>query len=272
MDKKLIVCLIVIFSVYYSPLTLAGKDKGKDKGTSCYVSGNPDYKDHKHKGHEHKHPNKHPLGSDKNPYSSLAEVEADEVCQHIHVLYSDTALDGGITLRDGQKLTGEKGKHGKHSQLPIITNSTFATSFGVGVILARDNEVKHLHIKDTQNTSILGEFQIQPFGGKQKLDDILITGANQAGLFDPALGGVNANPSVQLGSIEDIEISIKKSDIGQSNVGSILIYSLGGHADVKITDSNIHDQAQLSENYEQSPGVFILALENSSITASIKNV
>ena len=271
------VFLIVIFSVYYSPLTFAdkGKAKGKDKGESCYVSGNPDYKEHKHNEHEHVQSNKHQLGSNKNPYSSLAEVEADDVCKHIHVLYSDTALDGGITLRDGQKLTGEKGKHGKNSKyikLPIITNSTFATSFGAGVILAKDNEVKHLHFKDTQNSSIVGSFQFQPFGGKQKLDNVLITGANQAGLFDPALGGFNANPSVLLASFEDMDISIKKSDIGQSNVGSIIISSFGGDTDVTIKETNIHDQAQLSENYEQSPGIMIIALENSSITASLKNV
>jgi hypothetical protein len=264
MNKKLISLLIVIFSIYYSPMIFAekGKDKGKDKGTSCYVSGNPEY-------NEHKHQNNHQLGSDKIPYSTLAEVVADGICQHIHVLYSDTALDGGIILRDGQKLTGEKGKDGK---LPIITNSTFATTFGMGVILAKNNEVKNLHFKDTQNSSIFGSFQIQPFEGKLKLDNVIITGANQAGLFNPGLGGVTANPSVLLVSIENIDISIKKSDIGQSNVGSIIIYSQGGHTDVAIKETNIHDQAQLSENHEQSPGITIIAVENSSITASLKKV
>ncbi len=47
------------------------------------------------------------LGSNQNPYGSLADVEADDSCQRINVLYSEVPLDGGIALRDGQRLRGE---------------------------------------------------------------------------------------------------------------------------------------------------------------------
>ena len=35
-----------------------------------------------------------PMGSQSNPYGSLADVEANPDCKKITVLYSDTALDG----------------------------------------------------------------------------------------------------------------------------------------------------------------------------------
>jgi hypothetical protein len=58
-----------------------------------------------------------PQGSRKNPYGSLAAVEADTSCETIIVLYSGEVLDGGISLRDDQVL---KGKKGPNKVLPII--------------------------------------------------------------------------------------------------------------------------------------------------------
>ena len=271
--------IVILLFVYFSPPSLAKQDNER----SCFVIGNPEFNQAKHKP-----------GSHKNPYNSLAEVQADDSCKVIHVLYSDTALDGGIWLRDGQKLLGKEGKHG---ELPIITNTTepalipgypyfveggeydywvhqsLSGPVGIGIILAKDNEIKNIHIEKTQSTSIIGTPHFQPFGGEIKLNNVLITEANQFGLFaiwDPVS---TPSSSVLLASGEDIDITIQNSDIGQSNVPSIIIFTNdSSHGEVTIKNTLVHDQAQLSPYYETSAGISIIATGSSSINASIKNV
>ncbi|QBY04069.1 right-handed parallel beta-helix repeat-containing protein [Thalassotalea sp. HSM 43] len=211
------------------------------------------------------------LGSKNNPYSSLDDVQADTSCDVIHVLYSDTELDGQIILRDGQKIFGKKGKNG---ELPVITNSLtpywFGSLDGIAVVLAKDNKLKNLHFKDTQNTSILGFNLAQPVGGKIDFDNLVVSGANQAGIVNP-LSAVGS-PSLTIISDEDMDVSINNSDIGQANVMSLYVSLENSNGSVQIKDTIIHDQAQLSsDNPEFSPGIFIIASGSSDLAVNIKD-
>ena len=211
-----------------------------------------------------------PLGSRQNPYGSLAAVQADTTCTVITALHSGSALDGGIVLRNGQKLEGKKGPGG---ELPALTNST-AANFGAGVVLARDNQLKHLHIMDTQHSSLLGWVPVTSldFGGDVTIQNVLVTGANQSGAMHPhpdiaALGA--GAPSILLASDTDTDITIKNSEIGEANVGSIEIFQLGGYGNVRISNTTVRDQGQLSEELELSPGIWVSALGDSSMDVAV---
>ncbi len=221
------------------------------KSVSCYVSGDTSGND-----------TKKPLGSAKNPYDSLAAVAANSQCNKIIVLYSGVTLDGGIVLRDGQKLEGEKGPGG---ELPVITNSALPPQ-GYGVVLARNNQLKHLHIRDTQDSGIFGSALLIPpydFGGDVMIQSVLVTGANQSGSFEPLLGA--AYPSIVLVPATDANITIKNSEIGAANVGSIGIFQLAGYGDVRISNTMVRDQGQLSDEFELSPGIWVAAVGDSSM-------
>ena len=102
-------------------------------------------------------------GSKEHPFDSLADVEAasapgDQIV--VLVNQDGIVLDGGITLKDGQRLIGETADGDDDSDsdddetasvLPQITNSS-----GDGVTLADDNEVSNLHILDTDRSGIIG--------------------------------------------------------------------------------------------------------------------
>ncbi|MGI9221917.1 MAG: hypothetical protein ACR2QS_12875, partial [Woeseiaceae bacterium] len=222
--------------------------------TQCYVKGDT----------SQNNPSK-PLGGQQNPYGSLAAVSADTSCDTIVVLHSSVVLDGGITLTNAQNLVGQEGPNG---DLPMITNST-AANLGAGVVLARDNELKQLHIMNTQFSAIFGSFQIAPFdfGGDVTIQNILVTGANQSGTFLPALGA--AAPSIFLADATGANIDIKNSEVGDANVTSIGIYQVAGHGDVRISNTTVRDQGYLSEEYELSPGIAVVAVENSSLDVAI---
>ncbi len=113
-----------------------------DGGVKCYVKGDPS-------GNEAGKP----LGSKKNPYASLADVENVPGCTHIEVLYSPVPLDGGITLRAGQKIRGTPAADGT---LPRITNTMPGRNGGRAIILADRTTVTRLHITNTVRSGIWG--------------------------------------------------------------------------------------------------------------------
>ena len=222
--------------------------------THCYVIG--DSSDNKLS---------HPLGSQQNPYALLADVQANPVCESITVLHSGVALDGGITLRDDQRLEGQKGPGG---ELPIITNSSPANNGGCGVVMARDTRLKRLHIKDTWSAAIAGGFGISAIGGDLTIQDALVTGANTSGTFNP-LWSYWAVASISLAPTEDINITLKNSDIGQANVSSVNIFQVDGQGDIQIRNTVVRDQGQLSENFELSPGIAIYGVGSSPLDVAI---
>ncbi len=93
-------------------------------------------------------------GSKKRPFSTLADAE-----QHswdvLFVLSSPLDLDGGITLKPGQKLVGEEDPTGiavSPTQPTIINTGT--TNGGNGVVVTGDATIKNIFINDTNNSGI----------------------------------------------------------------------------------------------------------------------
>ena len=204
-------------------------------------------------------------GSKHNPYGSLAEVEADEDCNNITVLYSDVALDGGIILKDRQKLDGEEGPDGV---LPVITNTT-GNAGGVGILMAQDNQVKSLHVKDTLSSGILGAALFQPFGGNVSLKQLRVTGANQLGAMVP--DNTMALGSIMLVASRDMKAKLDDIYAGEANVPSVVALQLAGHMDIKINQVTVNHQNQLTQSFEFSPGIYVAPFNDASVDVDVKN-
>ena len=77
----------------------------------------------------------------------------------IYVLQSQGVLDGGIQLKDGQKLIGLGPKVNTangNSARAMLTNTTDARYDGDAVRLAKNNVVENIHIDNTFRSAILG--------------------------------------------------------------------------------------------------------------------
>jgi hypothetical protein len=102
----------------------------------------------------------HPGNGSKNrPFSSLDEVEAASAAgDTIYVLQSQGVLDGGIQLKDGQRLIGLGPKvntANSNSARAMLTNTTTHYD-GDAVRLAKNNLVENLHVDNTRRSAILG--------------------------------------------------------------------------------------------------------------------
>lgn len=196
-----------------------------------------------------------PLGSAKNPYDSLAAVAANAQCNEIIVVYSGVTLDGGITLRPGQKLIGEKGPLGS---LPVITNGS-----GHGIQLATDNTIKHLHVQNAWHSGIAGQDV-----GTLKLQDVTITGAGQSNELTSWIGFDVAYPSVLLSSASDSNVEITHSEFGESNGSSIAYAQFFGHGEIELYRVIIRDQGDLAGAFA-SPGLAVFSVVNSIVDVSV---
>ena len=99
-------------------------------------------------------------GTHSRPFTSLADVEASsEPGDAIHVLPSNFALDGGIHLKDGQRLIGVGAQvtavpeNAAHAQ---ISNSTGGHLSGDAIRLADNNTVENIHVVGAYRGGILG--------------------------------------------------------------------------------------------------------------------
>ena len=103
----------------------------------------------------------HPGNGSKNrPFTSLDQVEAASAPgDTIYVVQTQGVLDGGIQLKDGQKLIGLGPKVNTangNSARAKLTNTTDARYDGDAVRLARNNVVENLHIDNAFRSAILG--------------------------------------------------------------------------------------------------------------------
>ena len=101
---------------------------------------------------------------DKNkPFNSLQQVEAASLPgDTIHILQSpshEDALDGGIQLKDGQKLVGEGPNvlnANPNSARAKLTNTSGARLDGDIVRLAKNNLVQNIHFDNAYRSSVFG--------------------------------------------------------------------------------------------------------------------
>jgi len=116
-------------------------------------------------------------GSKCRPWNSLALAQAGS-WETLVVLSSPIALDGGILLKNGQKLVGEKSPvDGPLSyDQPTITNTDLLSNRGNGVLVQSGSVVvKNLHITNTQTSAINYDNAKDLF-----VKEVLVTGHNQS--------------------------------------------------------------------------------------------
>ena len=209
-----------------------------------------------------------PLGTQNNPYGSLADVEADTSCETIFVLFSEVVLDGGISLDDGQKLQGLKGPGGA---LPVLSNSTDASNDGHGIVLGADNTIIHLHVMNTYNSGVLGGSV-----GRLTIQDSVITGFGQSEILTdlipqlPFFPTLLSPPGILISSAEDADIRIKGNELGKSNSTSVFIRTLDGNARIEIENTEVSDQGHVP-GAGLSPGIAAGAFGDSSMDVKVLN-
>jgi hypothetical protein len=98
-------------------------------------------------------------GSQSRPLATLQEVETrSQPGDTIRVVPSDRPLDGGIQLKDGQRLIGLGNTVTKSTggARPTITNTTNARYEGDAIRLANNNLVQNIHIDGAARSGIFG--------------------------------------------------------------------------------------------------------------------
>ena len=105
-------------------------------------------------------------GSRSRPFATLEQVEAaSQAGDTIRVLPSMRPLDGGIQLKDGQRLTGlgdPVTRATATSARPTITNTAATRYNGDAVRLANNNLVENVHIDGASRSGIFGVNAARP--------------------------------------------------------------------------------------------------------------
>lgn len=125
-------------------------------------------------------------GTKDRPFGSLSQVQNNRNWKTVVIYYSSLPLDGGISLRDGQRIVG------KGLDKPIITNSkNSTTNNGYGIIVENGSVcIKNIHVDSTQNSGINYDAAINI-----TLTDVEVTNANQASLIVPIGNNFNLTGS-----------------------------------------------------------------------------
>src|SRR6267142_345027 len=105
-------------------------------------------------------------GSRSRPFATLEQVEAaSQPGDTIRVLPSMRPLDGGIQLKDSQRLTGlgdPVTRAAASSARPTITNTSATRYNGDAVRLANNNLVENVHIDGASRSGIFGVNAARP--------------------------------------------------------------------------------------------------------------
>ena len=105
-------------------------------------------------------------GSRSRPFATLEQVEgASRAGDTVRVLPSTRPLDGGIQLKDGQRLIGLGNpviKAAATGARPTITNTSAMRYNGDGVRLANNNLVENIHIDGAARAGIFGVNAVHP--------------------------------------------------------------------------------------------------------------
>jgi hypothetical protein len=114
-------------------------------------------------------------GTQERPYGTLALAQADFTWKTLVVYYSNLPLDGGIVLKDGQRIVG------KGIYKPLITNTNMGTNGGIGVMVEDGSVcIQNVQIDATQSSAINYDN-----ADNLSLYCVLVTQSNQAGLTVP---------------------------------------------------------------------------------------
>ena len=169
---------------------------------------------------------KGPLGSKKNPYTSLADAEADQSEWDVLFVMQSPAnlgpLDGGIALLAGQKLLGlgpDPTIANKNSARAMITNTDPTKYDGIAVVAAPGTQISGIHIDESENSAIT-----LTSGNGITISNVLITGHNtglNVTLGDPLTSAAAVSLLVKdAGNISIKDTVIRASSDGQVVTGS----------------------------------------------------
>jgi hypothetical protein len=126
-------------------------------------------------------------GTKSHPFGTLQEAEENS-WDVLIVLSSTVALDGGITLKSGQKLIGEEDPTclALSPTQPTITNSSNTKNGGNGAVIVGQGTIENIYFKNTFASGI-----IYDEGTNVSIKNVLVTGHNVGGLsFKEAIGGM----------------------------------------------------------------------------------
>ena len=224
-------------------------------------------------------------GSKNRPFTSLDQVEAASAAgDTIYIMQSQGVLDGGIQLKDRQRLIGLGPKvtgANPNSARAKLTNTSDARYDGDAIRLARNNVVENIHIDNSFRSAILGINAVGAQLRNNLMTDIMavhdlfaieeewpngyIIFASQTNHFGaitlvscgPGARSPVTNPDVQpMGYCKFLDpaagtvpstgsVSISGNVIRDSNSdGMMLINDLGVVADFTVTDNIIKDLSQ----------------------------
>ncbi len=129
------------------------------------------------------------IGTESKPFASLAEAQWCSAERSTIVVLpappGSPPLDGGIVLKNGQKLLGAASRKAPGRTGGSAARITNTGGSGDAVVLANDNEVAYLHIENPAGAGILGDNV-----AAANLHDLLITretAAVAATRLDPGL-------------------------------------------------------------------------------------
>lgn len=113
--------------------------------------------------------------SAERPAGTLAQLERlSAPGDQLFILVGDTPLDGGITLKPGQQLTGVA----RDGRKPVITNTSLAHTNGIGIQLASGSEVSNVRIEATFASGIYGRNVTDV-----RIDNVDVSDANRGQAF-----------------------------------------------------------------------------------------
>lgn len=169
------------------------------------------------------------------PAGTLAQLERlSAPGDQLFVLVGDTPLEGGITLKRGQLLTGVA----KDGRKPVITNSSLARTGGVGVQLASASQVSNVRIEASFASGIYGRNVTDI-----RIDKVDVSDANRGQAFTdfsyPSLPDAVSRPVphggiVLVHSEAAARVEVTASTVTQAAGFGIASFA-SGTADVRLT-------------------------------------
>ena len=172
-----------------------------------------------------------------SPTGSSAAIEHQSAeGDTIILLPADTALEGGLALKAGQKLIGVSDSGRK----PVLTNSNSTRNEGCGIVLADSNRVLNLRIENTHASGIYG-----PSTSTAHIESVDVHNANWSASF------VEASYSTLPGSLPHggmmfVHSRSLDSSSGEVSVTSSRVTQAAGFGIVSITSGSAHSSLSVS--------------------------
>jgi hypothetical protein len=169
------------------------------------------------------------------PAGTLAQLERlSAPGDQLYVLVGDVPLDGGITLKPGQQLTGVA----KDGRKPVITNTSLVRTGGVGIQLASASKISNVRIEASFASGIYGRNVTDV-----RIDKVDVSDANRGQAFTdfsyPSLPDAVSRPVPHGGIVLVHSEAAARVDVTASTVTEAAGFGIAslasGTADVRLS-------------------------------------